>query len=165
MALMINGKKVLGYALGENKFLSGGNLNAFYIDATQYDREFDLNAARSFTIDMTNYFNQADAKYSDVQYYQIMIRLDYQIMIRLDYQDNDQTSFRASLITPLLKRDEINNKRSVAAGSGQAVTAWFTDKNTLAISTTSMYDEGGYSFMGWLAYVYGFTSQDVGSVS
>lgn len=157
MALMINGKKVLGYALGENKFLSGGNLNAFYIDATQYDSEVDLNAARSFTIDMTNYFNQADAKYSDVQY--------YQIMIRLDYQDNDQTSFRASLITPLLKRDEINNKRSVAAGSGQAVTAWFTDKNTLAISTTSMYDEGGYSFAGWFAYVYGFTSQDVGSVS
>ena len=157
MALMINGKKVLGYALGENKFLSGGNLNAFYIDATQYDSEVDLNAARSFTIDMTNYFNQADAKYSDVQY--------YQIMIRLDYQDNDQTSFRASLITPLLKRDEINNKRSVAAGSGQAVTAWFTDKNTLAISTTSMYDEGGYSFTGWFAYVYGFTSQDVGSVS
>lgn len=157
MALTINGKKVLGYALGENKFLSGENLNAFYIDETQYDSEFDTNAARSFTIDMTNYFNQADAKYSDVQY--------YQIMIILDYHDNDQTSFRASLITPLLKRGEINNKRSVAAANGQSVIAWFTDKNTLAIRKTSMYDEGAYAFVGWFAYVYGFTSQDVGSVS
>lgn len=155
MTLTINGKKVLGYALGENKFLSGGNLNAFYIDATQYDSDVDSNATRSFTIDMTNYFNQADAKYSDVQY--------YQIMIRLDYQDNDQQRFRASLITPLLKRGEINNKRSVAAGSGQSVTAWFTDKNTLTIRTTSMYDEGAYAFEGWFAYVYGFTSQDVGA--
>lgn len=154
MALTINGKKVLGYALGENKFLSGGNLNAFYIDATQYDSKVD-SGDRDFTIDMTNYFNQADVKYSDVQY--------YQIMIQLDYHDNDQQSFRASLITPLLKRGEINNKRSVAAGSGQSVIAWFTDKNTLAIRTTSMYDEGEYAFTGWFAYVYGFTSQDVGA--
>lgn len=29
----------------------------------------------------------------------------------------------------------------------------------------SMYDGDGYSFSGWVAYVYGFTSQDVGSVS
>lgn len=154
MALTINGKKVLGYALGENKFLSGGNLNAFYIDDTQYDSDVN-NAEQDFTIDMTNYFNQADAKYSDVQY--------YQIMIRLDYQDNDQRLFQASLITPLLKRGEINNKRSVAAGSGQSVTAWFTDKNTLTIRTTSMYDEGLYVLEGWFAYVYGFTSQDVGA--
>lgn len=155
MALTINGKKVLGYALGENKFLSGGNLNAFYIDDTPYDSNVNTNADQDFTIDMTNYFNQADAKYSDVQY--------YQIMIRLDYHDNDQTRFRADLITPLLKRGEINNKRSVAAGSGQSVTAWFTGQNTLAIHTTSMYDEGAYAFEGWFAYVYGFTSQDVGA--
>ena len=154
MALTINGKKVLGYALGENEFLSGGNLNAFYIDQTQY---ISNPGYRSFTIDMANYFNKADTKYPDVQY--------YQIMIKLDYRDNNDTSFRADLITQLLKRGEINNKRSVAAGRGQATTAWFTDKNTLAISTRSMYDEGSYGLTGWFAYVYGFTSQDVGSVS
>lgn len=156
MALTINGKKVLGYALGENKFLSGGNLNAFYIDATQYNHNVDPNVAQSFTIDMTNYFNQADAKHPDVQYYQIMTILDYEDIVN----NND---FRADLITPLLKRGEINNKRSVAAGSGQSVIAWFTDKNTLAIRTTSMYDDGEYKFTGWFAYVYGFTSQDVGA--
>ncbi|MCI1524399.1 MAG: enterobactin-iron receptor [Lactobacillus crispatus] len=162
MALTINGKKVLGYALGENEFLSGGNLNAFYIDATQYEdvtqyeSNADHNAAPSFTIDMTNYFKEADTKHPDVQY--------YQIMTILDYEDNDGSSFRTDLITPLLKRGEINNKRSVAAGNGQATTAWFTDKNTLAISKKSMYDEDGYRFTGWFAYVYGFTSQDVGSV-
>lgn len=156
MALTINGKKVLGYALGDNEYLSGGNLNAFYIDATQYDSNVSPNVAQSLTIDMTNYFKKADTKYPDVQY--------YQIMTILDYRDNDGNSFRADLITPLLKRGEINNKRSVAAGSGQATTAWFTDKNTLAISTKSMYDEGGYAFTGRFAYVYGFTSQDVGSV-
>ena len=156
MALTINGKKVIGYALGENKFLSGGNLNAFYIDATQYDSNVDPNAARSFTIDMTNYFKEADTKHPDVQYYQIMTILDYQ-----NRRGDDM--FRADLITPLLKRGEINNKRSVAAGSGQATTAWFKDKNTLVVSTTSMYDDGGYVFTGWCAYVYGFTSQDVGA--
>lgn len=155
MALTINGKKVLGYALGENKFLSGGNLNAFYIDATQYDSNVNSNAAQDYTIDMTNYFKEADAKHPDVQY--------YQIMIRLDYHDNDQQRFRASLITPLLKRGEINNKRSVAAGSGQSVIAWFTGQNTLAIRAASVYDEGTYAFEGWYAYVYGFTSQDVGT--
>lgn len=156
MALTINGKKVLGYALGDNEYLSGGNLNAFYIDATQYDSNVNPNAATSFTIDMTNYFKEADTKYPDVQY--------YQIMTILDYSDSDGNNFRADLITPLLKRGEINNKRSVAAGSGQATTAWFTDQNTLAISNKSMYDED-YTFTGWFAYVYGFTSQDVGSVS
>ena len=35
MALMINDKKVLGFALGDNAYLSGGNLNSFYIDKTQ----------------------------------------------------------------------------------------------------------------------------------
>ena len=154
MALTINGKKVLGYALGDNEYLSGETLNAFYIDATPY---ISNSGSRSFTIDMANYFNKADTKYPDVQY--------YQIMIILDYRDNDGTSFRADLITPLLKRGEINNKRSVAAGDGQATTAWFKDKNTLAISTRSMYDDGGYGFTGCFAYVYGFTSQDVGSVS
>ena len=153
MALMINGKKVLGYALGDNAYLSGENLNAFYIGATQYGSNVDSNAPRSFTIDMTNYFKEADAKHPDVQYYQIMIFLDY------NRADN-----RAALITPLLKRGEINNQRSVAAGNGQATTAWFTDKNTLTINTKSMYD-GDDVFAGWFAYVYGFTSQDVGSVS
>lgn len=157
MALTINGKKVLGYALGDNEYLSGGNLNAFYIDATQYDSNVNPNTAQSLTIDMTNYFKKADTKHPDVQY--------YQIMTILDYRDNDGNSFRADLITPLLKRGEINNKRSVAAGDGQATTAWFKDKNTLVVSTTSMYEEGAYVFTGWFAYVYGFTSQDVGSVS
>lgn len=153
MALMINGKKVLGYALGDNVYLSGENLNAFYIDTTQYDSNGDPNAGRPFTIDMTNYFNQADAKHPDVQYYQIMIFLDY-----------SRGDVRAALTTPLLKRGEINNKRSVAAGNGQTTTAWFTDENTLTINTKSMYD-GQQVFSGWFAYVYGFTSQAVGSVS
>lgn len=155
MALTINGKKVLGYALGDNEYLSGENINAFYIDKTQYDSNISPNATRSFTIDMTNYFKEADAKHPDVQYYQIMIFLDY---------DGGDNSLRAALITPLLKRGEINNKRSVAAGDGQATTAWFKDKNTLAINTKSMYD-GQDTITGWFAYVYGFTSQDVGSVS
>lgn len=153
MALMINGKKVLGYALGDNAFLSGENLNAFYIGATQYDRNVSSNVPRSFTIDMTNYFNQADAKHPDVQYYQIMIFLDY-----------SRGDRRAALITPLLKRGEINNERSVAADNGQTTTAWFTDENTLTINTKSMFDGQGV-FSGWFAYVYGFTSQAVGSVS
>ena len=152
MALTINGKKVIGYALGDNEYLSGETLNAFYIDATPY---ISSPGSRSFTIDMANYFNKADAKHPDVQY--------YQIMTILDYRDNDGTSFRADLISPLVKRGEINNKRTVAAGDGQATTAWFKDENTLAINTTSMYDEGAYSFTGCFAYVYGFTSQDVGA--
>ena len=155
MALTINGKKVLGYALGDNEYLSGENLNAFYIDAIQYDSNVSPNAGRSFTIDMTNYFKEADAKHPDVQYYQIMIFLDY---------SGGDNSLRAALITPLLKRGEINNKQSLAAGDGQATTAWFTDKNTLTINTKSMYAER-YAVAGWFAYVYGFTSQDVGSVS
>lgn len=150
MALMINGKKVLGYALGDNAYLSGENLNAFYIDATQYDSNVSSNGTRSFTINMTNYFNQADAKHPDVQYYQILISLVY-------------SDVRATLTTPLLKRGEINNQRSVAAGNGQATTAWFTDENTLTINTKSMFD-GEHVFSGWFAYVYGFTSEDVGSV-
>lgn len=150
MALMINGKKVLGYALGDNAYLSGENLNAFYIDATQYDSNVSSNGTRSFTINMTNYFNQADAKHPDVQYYQILISLVY-------------SDVRAALTTPLLKRGEINNQRSVAAGNGQATTAWFTDENTLTINTKSMFD-GEHVFSGWFAYVYGFTSEDVGSV-
>ena len=153
MALMINGKKVLGYALGDNVYLSGENLNAFYIGETQYDSKVDSSAPRSFTIDMTNFFNQADAKHPDVQYYQIMIFLDY------SRGDN-----RAALVTPLLKRGEINNQRSLAAGNGQTTKAWFTDENTLTINTKSMFD-GQHLFTGWFAYVYGFTSQDVGSVS
>lgn len=158
MALMINGKKVLGYALGENEYLSGNgaeNLNAFYIGATQYDNVVRSNTTLSFTIDMTNYFNQADAKHPDVQYYQIMIFLDY---------DAGGNSVRDAFITPLLKRGEINNKRSVAAYNGQTTTAWFTDENTLTINAKSnLYNQ--YVFSGWFAYVHGFTFQDVGSVS
>lgn len=150
MALTINGKKVLGYALGENEFISGGNLNAFYIDKTQY---ISNPSSHSLTIDMTNYFKEADTKHPDVQY--------YQIMIFLDYNDGDN-GLRAALITPLLKRGEINNKRTVAAGDGQATTAWFKDENTLTINTKSMFD-GEHVFTGWFAYVYGFTSQDVGA--
>lgn len=156
MALMINDKKVLGFALGDNAYLSGGNLNVFYIDATQYDRNvspINPDGTHSFTIDMTNYFNQADAKHPDVQY--------YQILIFLDYSNGDR---RTALTTPLLKRGEINNKQSLAAGDGRTTTAWFTDENTLTINAKSMYD-GQYSFSGWFAYVYGFTAQDVGSVS
>ena len=153
MALTINGKKVLGYALGDNEYLSGENLNAFYIDAIQYDSNVSPNAGRSFTIDMTNYFKEADAKHPDVQYYQILIFLEY-----------NRGDLRAALTTPLLKRGEINNQRSLAAGHGQATTAWFTDENTLTINTKSMFD-GQHMFYGWFAYVYGFTSQDVGSVS
>lgn len=155
MALMINGKKVLGYALGDNAYLSGGNLNAFYIDKTEYDRNFspiNPDGTQSFTIDMTNYFNQADAKHPDVQYYQILIFLEY------NHGDN-----WTALTTPLLKRGEINNQRSLAAGYEQATTAWFTDENTLTINTKSMYN--GNAFYEWFAYVYGFTAQDVGSVS
>lgn len=151
MALMINGKKVLGFALGDNEYLSGETLNAFYIDKTQY---ISKPSSHSFTIDMTNYFNQADAKHPDVQYYQIMIFLDY---------NGGDNSLRAALTTPLLKRGEINSEQSLAAGDGQTTKAWFTDENTLTINAKSMYDER-YINTGWFAYVYGFTSQDVGSV-
>ena len=153
MALMINGKKVLGYALGDNAYLSGENLNAFYIDKTERGENVSSDIPRSFTIDMTNYFNQADAKHPDVQYYQILIFLDY-----------NRGDLRTALTTPLVKRGEINNKRSVAGGYGETTTAWFTDQNTLTINATSMYD-GQEVFSGWFAYVYGFTAQDVGSVS
>ena len=156
MALMINGKKVLGFALGDNAYLSGGNLNAFYIDAIPANRNvspINPDGTQSFTIDMTNYFNQADAKHPDVQYYQIMIFLDY-----------NRGDLRAALTTPLLKRGEINNQRSLAAGHGQATKAWFTDENTLTINTKSMFD-GQHTLYEWFAYVYGFTSQDLGSVS
>lgn len=44
MVLTINGKKVLGYALGDNEYLSEGNLNAFYIDSTPYNGAEGLSA-------------------------------------------------------------------------------------------------------------------------
>lgn len=157
MTLMVNGKKVLGYAIGGNEYLSGGSLNAFYIDKTPYERAVFLRNIQFHTIDMTKYFKEADTKHPDVQY--------YQIMLALDYEDNDYNTHWVRLITPLLKRGEINNKRSAAIDNDQAVTAWFTDKNTLAISTESMYDKGLYRPTWWQAYVYGFTSQDVGSVA
>lgn len=156
MALMVNGKKVLGFALGDNEYLNGETLNAFYIDRTGSGYGSNANPY-PITIDMTNYFKEADTKHPDVQY--------YQIITFLSYQDNDRNSFVATLITPLLKRGEINNKRSVAASDDQAITAWFKDKNTLVINPRSTYDHGLYAFMEWDVYVYGFTSQDVGSVS
>ena len=155
MALTINGKKVLGYALGDNEYLSGGNLNAFYIDMIQYDSSSDA----FFTIDMTNYFKEADTKHPDVQYYQIMPILSYKDILEGNIS-------QTGLITQLLKRGEINHKRSIAVGGIQATTAWFKDKNTLAFSATSAFEGNSqYVFVGGIAYVYGFTSQDVGSVS
>lgn len=153
MALTINGKKVLGYALGENEYLSGNgaeNLNVFYIDG---DNHRDWNH-QSFTIDMTKYFNQADAKYSDVQYYQIVVNLFYK-----DYYNNVVSN---DLITPLLKRGEINNKRSQNEGDPGAMSVWFTDSTTLAVRTKSYYDNR-YSYTNLTFQVYGFTSQDVGA--
>lgn len=155
MALTINGKKVLGYALGENEYLSGNgaeNLNVFFIDG---DNHRDWNH-QSFTIDMTKYFNQADAKYSDVQY--------YQIIVNLFYQDADNNTLENNFRTPLLKRGEINNKRSDNEGSPGAISVWFTDNTTLAVRTKSYYDNS-YPYTNLTLAVYGFTSQDVGSVS
>ena len=155
MALTINGKKVLGYALGENEFLSGNgaeNLNAFYIGV---DNHSDWNH-QSFTIDMTKYFNQADAKYSDVQY--------YQIIVNLFYKDPDNGVASAALLTPLLKRGDINNKRSQNQGDPGAISVWFTDNTKLAVRTRSYFD-GRYPYTNLAFEVYGFTSQDVGSVS
>lgn len=155
MALTINGKKVLGYALGENEYLSGNgaeNLNIFYIDG---DNHRDWNH-QSFTIDMTKYFNQADAKYSDVQY--------YQIVVNLLYEDADNNVVENNFRTPLLKRGEINNKRSDNEDSPGAMSVWFTDNTTLAVRTKSDYDNR-YSYTNLVLGVYGFTSQDVGSVS
>ncbi|TDM88298.1 enterobactin-iron receptor [Lactobacillus crispatus] len=155
MALTINGKKVLGYALGENEYLSGNgaeNLNAFFIDG---DNNSEWNH-QSFTIDMTKYFNQADAKYSDVQY--------YQIIVNLFYKDADNNFLSNNLLTPLLKRGEINNKRSQNEGDPGAISVWFTDNTTLAVRTKSYYDNS-YPYTNLVLAVYGFTSQDVGSVS
>lgn len=155
MALTINGKKVLGYALGENEYLSGNgaeNLNVFYIDG---DNNSDW-SHQSFTIDMTKYFNQADAKYSDVQY--------YQIIVSLFYKDADNNTLENNFRTPLLKRGEINNKRSDNEGSPGAMSVWFTDNTTLAVRTKSNYDNS-YPYTNLVLEVYGFTSQDVGSVS
>lgn len=155
MALTINGKKVLGYALGENEYLSGNgaeNLNAFFIDG---DNNSDW-SHQSFTIDMTKYFNQADAKYSDVQY--------YQIIVNLFYKDADNNFLSNNLLTPLLKRGEINNKRSQNEGNPGAISVWFTDNTTLAVRTKSYYDNS-YPYTNLAFQVYGFTSQDVGSVS
>lgn len=156
MALTINGKKVLGYALGENKYLSGNgaeNLNAFYIDGSSNgDRSH-----QSFAIDMTKYFNQADAKYSDVQYYQIVFKLFY---------ENYTGGRSITLLTPLLKRGEINNKRSQNAGNLGTITVWFTDNTTLAVRIKSDYDNyDSYTYTNLAFMVYGFTSHDVGSVS
>lgn len=155
MALTINGKKVLGYALGENEYLSGNgaeNLNVFYIDG---DNHSDWNH-QSFTIDMTKYFNQADAKYSDVQY--------YQIIVKVFYQDVDNNALENDFHTPLLKRGKINNKRSDNEDSVGAMSVWFTDNTTLAVRTKSNYDDtSNYSYTNLVLTVYGFTSQDVGA--
>lgn len=155
MALTINGKKVLGYALGENEYLSGNgaeNLNAFYIDG---DNNSDWNH-HSFTINMTKYFNQADAKYSDVQY--------YQIVFKLFYESNNGIDLSNPLLTPLLKRGEINNKLSQSAGSVGSISVWFTDNTKLAVRTKSSYDSyTNMTYSNLVFDVYGFTSQDVGA--
>ena len=157
MVLTINGKKVLGYALGENEYLSGNgaeNLNAFYIGG---DNHSDWNH-QSFTIDMTKYFNQADAKYSDIQYYQIAVNLFYK-----DYYNN---VLSGNLLTPLLKRGDINNKRSENEGDPGTISVWFTDNTKLAVRTKSNYDNfTSYTYTNLAFNVYGFTSHDVGSVS
>lgn len=155
MALTINGKKVLGYALGENEFLSENgaeNLNVFYIGGDN-NREWNH---QSFTIDMTKYFSQADAKYSDVQY--------YQIIVKVFYQDADNNALENDFRTPLLKRGKINNKRSDNEDSPGAMSVWFTDNTTLAVRTKSNYDDtSNYLYTNLVLTVYGFTSQDVGA--
>lgn len=159
MALMINGKKVLGYALGDNEYLGGTgaeNLNAFYIGG---DNNSNWNH-QSFTIDMTKYFNQADAKYSDVQYYQLLVNLFYE-------DPNDSNNVLSNnLLTPLLKRGDINNKRTQNKGESGAISVWFTDNTKLAVRTKSLYDNHFiYQYTNLVLAVYGFTAQDVGSVS
>ena len=159
MALMINGKKVLGYALGDNEYLGGNgaeNLNAFYIGG---DNRSDWNH-QSFTIDMTKYFNQADAKYSDVQYYQLMVNLFYE-------DPNDiNNGLSNNLLTPLLKRGDINNKRSQNKGESGAISVWFTDNTKLAVRTRCSYDSySDFTYSNLVLGVYGFTSQDGGSVT
>ena len=156
MALTINGKKVLGYALGENEYLSENgaeNLNAFYI-AGDNNSNWNHN---SFTIDMTKYFNQADAKYPDVQYYQIIVNLFYE-------GSNDRNNVLSNnLLTPLVKRGDINNKRSQNKGESGAISVWFTDNTKLAVRTRSLYDGMyPYTYSNLVLAVYGFTSQDVG---
>lgn len=155
MALTINGKKVLGYALGENKFLNENgaeNLNIFFIDFDNHS-DWDHNV---FTIDMTKYFNHADAKYSDVQY--------YQIIVNLFYRDADNSVIENDFISPLLKRGEINNRRSDNQGDPGTMSVWFTDSTTLAVRTKSYYDTvSRYSYTNLALGVYGFTSEDVGA--
>lgn len=158
MALTINGKKVLGYALGENEYLDGTgieSLNIFIINS-----EVLANVDhKSFTIDMTKYFNQADAKYSDVKYYQIILELTFTGM--------DGTNLYEKFLTPLLKRGEINNPRNGTNVSGNgAISVSFTDKNKLNVYTKCPLDEiPVYRYQNTILRVYGFTSQDVGSVS
>ena len=156
MALTINGKKVLGYALGENEYLRGNgaeNLNVFHIGG---DPNSEWNH-QSFTIDMTKYFSQADAKYSDVQYYQIAFELFY---------EGPNNAIGIELLTPLLKRGEINNKRGQSAGNLGTITVWFTDNTTLAVRIKSPYDDyDSHTYANLTFSVYGFTSHNVGSVS
>lgn len=158
MALAIKGKKVLGYALGENEFLSGNgaeNLNMFYIDEESHDSDDRDWNHQSFTIDMTDYFSEADADYSDVQYYQIMVETFY---------NSDDTEYSDHLYSPLLKRGEINNKQSGNEGDG-TMSVWFTDNTTLAVRLENNCDHyEGYTYTNQELSVYGFTSHDVGSV-
>lgn len=105
MALMVNGKKVLGYALGENGYLSGENLNSFEIILYNTD-DGKVNNHDSFAIDMTNYFKEAYTKHPDVQYYQIAVKLFY------NNTSNNNNLIQETFLTPLLKRGAINNKQS-----------------------------------------------------
>lgn len=154
MVLMVNNKKVLGYALGENKYLDGTgieNLNIFVINIETLDSAEHT----SFTIDMTKYFNQADAKYSDVKYYQILLELTFVGM--------DGTNLYEKFLTPLLKRGEINKQRNgTDVSGGGAITVWFTDKNKLIVCTKSPIDQmSDYTCQNSLLTVYGFTSKFV----
>ena len=156
MALMVNDKKVLGYALGENKYLDGTgieNLNAFVINSESLDSANH----RSFTIDMTKYFNQADAKYPDVKY--------YQILLELTFVDFSGSSLYDKFLTPLLKRGEIIKQRDGNDVSGNgAISVLSTGENKLTVFTKSELDDmTNYLCQSSLLTVYGFTTKFVGS--
>ena len=122
---MLNGKKVLGYALGENGYLSGENLNSFEIILYNTDNG-KVNNHDSFTIDMTTYFKEAGTKHPDAHYYQIAVKLFY------NNTSNNNNLIQETFLTPLLKRGAINNKQSSSNDVG-AIASWFTNAKTLAV--------------------------------
>ena len=147
----------MGYALGENGYLSGENLNSFEI--ILYNTNNDkVNNHDSFTIDMTNYFKEADTKHPDVQYYQIAVKLWY------NNTSNNNNLSQETFLTPLLRRGAINNKQSSSNDVG-AIVAWFTDAKTLAvrIKCSADNDPSNFSYDRVDVDVYGFTYQDIGA--